>query len=203
LDVPWVCAAYSAKCMARPDWGKGADRNSQVHIAQNSRDMNSFCCCLITMVGRIVSTLSGETFFRSFASKIRQLVSLLAETSNIVAHTGAGISTASGVPDFRGPRGVWTCQDRGLPPPDGVAFGAARPSVTHRALFALMRAGRMQHIVSQNVDALHLRSGVPRSKLSELHGNVCMEKCTGCATAFLRDDDVGGMGRRPTGLVSC
>lgn len=62
-----------------------------------------------------------------------------------------------------------------------VTFNDARPTLTHMALVALVEAGIVKHVISQNVDGLHLKSGLPRHKLSELHGNMFMEKCEKCA----------------------
>jgi mono-ADP-ribosyltransferase sirtuin 6 len=67
------------------------------------------------------------------------------------------------------------------------------------AILGLYRAGIVKHVVSQNVDGLHLRSGLPRTALSELHGNIFAEACVDCCTHYYRDDDVEGMGLRPTG----
>jgi mono-ADP-ribosyltransferase sirtuin 6 len=79
----------------------------------------------------------------------------------VVAFTGAGISTACGIPDFRGPTGVWTMQRQGKPLPKAkTSFLYAQPSLTHMALLGLMQAGKLKYICSQNVDSLHLRSGV-------------------------------------------
>lgn len=61
-----------------------------------------------------------------------------------------------------------------------VTFEDAMPTLTHMALRALVEAGKVKHIVSQNVDGLHLKSGLPRENLSELHGNMFMEKCEKC-----------------------
>ena len=67
-----------------------------------------------------------------------------------------------------------------------TSFEAAQPSFTHKALLALMKAGFMHYIVSQNVDGLHIKSGVPRDKLSELHGNIFAEQCDACNTEYIR-----------------
>lgn len=88
--------------------------------------------------------------------------------------------TGSGIPDFRGPKGVWTLEQQGKEVETEVTFEDAAPTLTHMALVALVEAGRVKHIVSQNVDGLHLKSGLPRANLSELHGNMFMEKCEKC-----------------------
>ena len=59
-----------------------------------------------------------------------------------------------------------------------------------QALLALVQAGKVSHIVSQNVDGLHLRSGVPRARLAELHGNCFVERCARCGREFVRDWEI-------------
>ncbi|XP_078411760.1 NAD-dependent protein deacylase sirtuin-6 isoform X3 [Cetorhinus maximus] len=119
--------------------------------------------------------------------KVLELADLVRNASYVVVHTGAGISTSSGIPDFRGPRGVWTMEEQGLEPKFDTTFEEARPSKTHMALVALQRVGLVKYVVSQNVDGLHVRSGFPRDKLSELHGNMFVEECTKCGKGKLRD----------------
>lgn len=80
-----------------------------------------------------------------------------------------------------------------------TSFVYARPSLTHMALLGLMRAGKLTYVCSQNVDSLHLRSGVPRAQLAELHGNCFSEKCLRCRTQYYRDFEVETVGFRPTG----
>ena len=117
-----------------------------------------------------------------------------------IAFTGAGISTAAGIPDFRGPNGVWTKQRRGEEAPKAsVPFEQARPSLTHQALLGLHRAKKLQYLCSQNVDCLHLRSGFPRDKLAELHGNCFAERCEQCLREYIRDFEVESVGFKPTG----
>lgn len=78
----------------------------------------------------------------------------------------------------RGPAGVWTAQRAGRPLPQlGTSFVYAKPSLTHMALRGLVDAGKLSYVCSQNVDGLHLRSGLPRAQLAELHGNCFCEKC--------------------------
>jgi len=132
--------------------------------------------------------------------KVKKLAVLIQGSKKVVAFTGAGISTSCGIPDFRGPNGVWTKEQRGeAPAATSNLFDDARPSFTHYALACLVHVGIISRIVSQNVDSLHLRSGVPKSRLSELHGNIFMEKCASCGHEYMRDFDVGGMGLKPTG----
>ncbi|XP_041060698.1 NAD-dependent protein deacetylase sirtuin-6 isoform X1 [Carcharodon carcharias] len=133
--------------------------------------------------------------------KVLELADLVRNASYVVVHTGAGISTSSGIPDFRGPRGVWTMEEQGLEPKFDTTFEEARPSKTHMALLALQRVGLVKYVVSQNVDGLHVRSGFPRDKLSELHGNMFVEECTKCGKQYVRDTVVGTMGLKMTGQL--
>lgn len=82
--------------------------------------------------------------------------------------------------------------------PDDVPFDEASPSLTHMAVKALVDNGICQFVVSQNVDGLHLRSGLDSEKLSELHGNIFQERCDGCEKVFFRNFDVGGVGFKKT-----
>lgn len=112
---------------------------------------------------------------------IETVASMLREARHVVLFTGAGISTDSGLPDYRGPDGVWTRRDKGLPPPVmNVPASAVRPNRAHEAIVALERAGKVQLLVSQNVDNLHLASGFPADKLAELHGNGQRVRCLDC-----------------------
>nr|XP_058916069.1 NAD-dependent protein deacylase sirtuin-6 isoform X3 [Kogia breviceps] len=133
--------------------------------------------------------------------KVWELAQLVWQSSNVVFHTGAGISTASGIPDFRGPHGVWTMEEQGLAPKFDTTFENARPTKTHMALVQLERVGLLRFLVSQNVDGLHVRSGFPRDKLAELHGNMFVEECVKCKTQYVRDTVVGSMGLKATGRL--
>jgi mono-ADP-ribosyltransferase sirtuin 6 len=138
---------------------------------------------------------------RALAQKVRALASLIQNSQRVVIFTGAGISTSCGIPDFRGPNGVWTKELRGADsePVAANSFDTAKPSYTHFAIACLLHAGIFTHVVSQNVDGLHIRSGVPESKLCELHGNIFKEYCEDCGAEYIRDKDVGGMGLKYTG----
>ncbi|WP_433576269.1 SIR2 family NAD-dependent protein deacylase [Nocardia brasiliensis] len=113
--------------------------------------------------------------------------------------TGAGISTDSGIPDFRGPRGVWTkdpiaellsTYDSYLADPDlrrrswlarrDNPAWQAQPNAAHRALAELARAGRAVTIITQNIDRLHQRGGFPPDRVIEIHGNMFEVVCVEC-----------------------
>lgn len=107
--------------------------------------------------------------------------------SQFVVYTGAGLSTAAKIADFRGPNGAWTRRDRGLGPPPSIALEAAVPTFAHRAVAHWLAEGVADYVVSQNIDNLHRRSGVPAALLSELHGNCFLERCASCGHEGMRD----------------
>lgn len=115
---------------------------------------------------------------------------LLGSEDLFVVYTGAGLSTSANIPDFRGPNGVWTNRDRGLKAPKCIPMEEAVPTFSHRALTALYQERICDLVVSQNVDGLHLRSGLNAAGLAELHGNCFLEQCVTCQTSYLRDFDV-------------
>jgi len=102
------------------------------------------------------------------------------ESENLVVFTGAGISTASGLPDYRGPDGVWTRRDKGLPPPRSPPWDQVKPNLNHQAVVELLELDKLDYVISQNVDGLHVKSGVPFDRISELHGNMYFMKCLNC-----------------------
>jgi len=149
--------------------------------------------------------ICGDNEFRdnqiTLEKKLDDLVDLIKSSDYTIAFTGAGVSTSCGIPDFRWPQGVWTAEQKGVEPPSGIDFDKAMPSFTHMALKAMMDQGIIKHIVSQNVDGLHLKSGVPRENISELHGNIFAESCDKCGTEYIRDFDIKGMGLQHTGRL--
>lgn len=117
----------------------------------------------------------------------------------IVALTGAGISTESGIPDFRGPRGLWTLNPKAEQMSDiryyvsdpevrrlswqaRLAHPAwtAQPNAGHRALAELEARGKLHALVTQNIDGLHQRAGVPSDKVIEVHGTLHTVMCLTC-----------------------
>jgi len=113
--------------------------------------------------------------------RIKKLAQWMFEAKYLVVFTGAGISTESGLPDFRGPDGVWTRQEKGLPPITRP-FTSVEPNASHRAIVDLQDLGKLKFLISQNVDNLHLRSGIRLELLAELHGNVAKLRCQRCQT---------------------
>lgn len=113
--------------------------------------------------------------------RIDTLAQWMNEARRLVVFTGAGISTESGLPDFRGPDGVWTRQAKGLTTewPDLSLTG---PNAGHMAIVKLQELGKLTFLISQNVDNLHLRSGIQPDLLAELHGNFALLRCRRCGT---------------------
>ena len=127
----------------------------------------------------------------------RRLVERIQASRRILVVTGAGVSTASGIPDFRGPGGVWT-RRRPVYYDEFLASDAARveywdfkletweiyqharPNAVHHAIVALERAGKVVAVVTQNVDGLHRRAGASPNLLVELHGTDLLVECQSC-----------------------
>jgi len=112
-------------------------------------------------------------------TRINTLADWMFGAKNLVVFTGAGISTESGLPDFRGPDGIWTRQARGLHPPRRD-FSSVEPNAGHLAIVELQKLGKLSFLISQNIDNLHLRSGITPDLLAELHGNVTKLRCKRC-----------------------
>lgn len=167
--------------------------------------------------------------------------------------SGAGISTNAGIPDFRGPNGIWTAEQeerkktntskrrKRIEPADAtddvvtasrkrpkscrslgenymtgghndvksingkdkrsnqLSFENASPTKTHKSITRLVEIGVIKFVITQNVDGLHRRSGLPRDKHAILHGCIFTEKCEKCHKEYFRDYDVGGISFQKTG----
>jgi NAD-dependent deacetylase len=126
---------------------------------------------------------------RSVDEYIEEIAGWIIDSDHVVAFTGAGISTDSGIPDYRGPDGVWTRRDAGLPPPAWRApHGQAQPNPSHLALVKLQRMGKLQFLITQNTDNLHRQSGIDPEILAELHGNGKLVRCLGCDRQHTRPE---------------
>jgi NAD-dependent deacetylase len=126
-----------------------------------------------------------------------RLVDLLRRSHRILIVSGAGLSTASGIPDFRGPNGVWT-RRRPVYYDDFMASESARieywefkletwqiyataaPNAAHHAIVELERSGKIRAVVTQNVDGLHRAAGTSMPLLVELHGTDRLVECQTC-----------------------
>jgi NAD-dependent deacetylase len=139
-------------------------------------------------------------------------IDILRGAERILAFTGAGCSTESGIPDFRGPEGLWTRVD----PDDftierfvrdrdvrirswrmhqrGDLWGdraAIAPNDAHVALTDLWHRGRLTGVVTQNIDGLHQAAGTPDEAVAELHGNVRKSRCLDCRTTWPTEEVLG------------
>jgi NAD-dependent deacetylase len=132
---------------------------------------------------------------------LETLTRLLGDSRHTVFFTGAGISTESGIPDFRSPGGVWSKMQpiyfqefiaseetrreawrRRFDNRDG--WVGAQPNAGHRAVASLIARGRAAAVITQNVDNLHQVSGVPADKVIELHGNATYATCLSCQVRY-------------------
>ncbi len=130
---------------------------------------------------------------------------LVSAASRIVGFTGAGISTESGVPDFRSPDGVWA-QNRTVDFQEFVSSEAGRieywrqkaaawpamrdaqPNAGHHAFVELHKQGRLEALITQNIERLHQRSGLPADKVLELHGTTTEAVCLTCGDRITSDE---------------
>src|SRR6266481_5426832 len=128
---------------------------------------------------------------------IPELARVIAQASRAVVFTGAGISTESGIPDFRSPGGIWT-RMAPIDFSDFLAseearretwrrrfamedtFRAAAPNRGHRAVAELVRRGTAAAVITQNIDGLHQASGIAEDQVIELHGNSTYAHCLDC-----------------------
>jgi len=130
-------------------------------------------------------------------SQVDDLKRMIDAARRIVAFTGAGISTESGIPDFRSPGGIWT-RYRPIEFQDFLSseemrreswrrkfaidetMRKAEPNAGHRALAKLVEQGKMIAVITQNIDGLHQASGIPDEQVIELHGNSTYAACLDC-----------------------
>lgn len=139
---------------------------------------------------------------RSIDHLIDKAATLICKASRVVVFTGAGISTESGIPDFRSPGGIWSKLD----PDDftiqkflhsrktremqwrllaeGGLLKEAEPNPAHYAIAELERMGKLSCVITQNIDNLHQKAGNSPQKVFELHGNMRWVKCLGCNVRF-------------------
>jgi len=134
--------------------------------------------------------------------EIERLAQLVRESQKIIVFTGAGISTESGIPDFRSPGGIWSRYDpedftiqKFVSGPaarktiwrmsvEGGLLTEAEPNLAHYAIAELYQLGKLDCVITQNIDNLHQKAGVPEDKVFELHGNMGWVVCLSCRRRF-------------------
>jgi len=140
-------------------------------------------------------------------STIDAVADMLAQAEKVIVFTGAGISTESGIPDFRSPGGIWDKYD-----PDEFSYQRflsseasrekywefsrtfwatlveAKPNPGHYAIAELYRMGKLDCVITQNVDGLHQEAGVPEEMVIELHGTARWVNCLTCARKYPRQE---------------
>ncbi|MEM7540319.1 MAG: Sir2 family NAD-dependent protein deacetylase [Pseudomonadota bacterium] len=132
---------------------------------------------------------------------VQRLTELINSSSKIVFFTGAGISTESGIPDFRSPGGIWS-RMQPIEFQDFLAaeemrretwrrkiavdkeISSAKPNLGHHAIAQLVRRGLCDTVITQNIDGLHQASGITEDKIVELHGNGTYATCLECGKRF-------------------
>lgn len=133
--------------------------------------------------------------------ELAKLADLLSQSTDIVFFTGAGISTESGIPDYRSPGGLWS-QMQPITFQEFVVseearledwrrrfvmnadFDAAEPNIGHRFIAEMIGRGESSGVITQNIDGLHQRAGVASDKLIELHGNATYGHCLECRAEY-------------------
>ena len=131
-----------------------------------------------------------------------RVADLIINARKVVVFTGAGISTESGIPDFRSPGGIWDRFDpddftyqKFIGDPEarrkhwrmlqeGGLTTKAKPNPAHYAIAELDRLGKLDCVITQNVDSLHQKAGLPDSKVFELHGNMLWALCLSCGRRY-------------------
>src|SRR5690554_6638252 len=139
----------------------------------------------------------GRALLVETGEGIRRLKGLLTQSRRAVVFTGAGISTESGIPDFRSPGGLWE-KNRPIDFSEFISspearreswrrkfamdsvMATAKPNAGHRAISDLYRRGKLKAVITQNIDGLHQASGIPEHDVIEIHGNTTYAKCLDC-----------------------
>ncbi len=157
---------------------------------------------------------AGDLTGADDAAAVQRLKQMIEASASVVVFTGAGISTESGIPDFRGPNGLWT-RNQPIDFRDFSAssetrreswrrkfrtedtFAAAKPNQGHLAIAELVRRGKAGTVITQNIDGLHQASGIAEGRIIELHGSTHHAACLDCGQrhelapirrAFLADE---------------
>ncbi len=150
--------------------------------------------------------MKADSEIKVIVDQIELVAEMIANSNKVVVFTGAGFSTESDVPDFRGTNGVWTKFDpEELNLPNFLrredirekywqvhrlfweAVKDAKPNIGHHAVAELHKMGKLDCIITQNTDGLHQKAGVPAEMVLELHGTMHFVDCLGCHERYPRD----------------
>jgi NAD-dependent protein deacetylase/lipoamidase len=173
----------------------------------------------VSPASRERSREAGRVRAADSVSPIGRLAGLIREAGSVVALTGAGISVPSGIPDFRSPgTGLWENVDpmevahidafRADPARFWSFYGRRfaslrdkRPNGAHAALVELERRGRLEAVITQNIDQLHRKAGT--EALIEVHGTIATSSCLACGARFELDDVRGRLEADAEGVPRC
>ena len=147
--------------------------------------------------------MNQEKSSKTLKELIEEVADLIISSKRIVVFTGAGISTESGIPDFRGPDGLWTKFDPedftyqrfvtsrearkrlwGMSKTMGLLWHDMKPNAAHFAVAKLEKLGKLDCVITQNVDGLHQKAGNSEGKVIQLHGNMQWAKCLTCGERY-------------------
>eukprot|EP00056_Hartaetosiga_gracilis_P007815 m.112376 g.112376 ORF g.112376 m.112376 type:complete len:436 (-) comp12784_c0_seq1:2097-3404(-) len=129
--------------------------------------------------------IDGDSGIENAGKKVAEF---LKKAKHACIFSGAGLSTSAGIGDYRGKKGKWTEEDTGVTQEEeGVPYEKLRPTYSHEAISKLVEMGLIKYVISQNCDGLHVLSGIPLDKISELHGNIYLERCVKCGKTYTRN----------------
>jgi len=165
--------------------------------------------CIQTGLESLGLSALGGAIEKEHVEKLETTIALAHETAHAllqahhaVVYTGAGVSTSTGIADYRGPNGVWTSLATGRIPEEKFDITSASPSYSHMAIAKLVARGHVKFVTSTNLDGLHMKSGlVPLDNLSELHGSIFCERCPRCQKTVVRTFPVRRGGAKAAGAT--
>lgn len=189
LQVEWEDAGDAV--FHRECWSNLVAAAKTTNPDRSKMELNELEIKLVKEAKKTAEYHDSDSFIKTEAKRI---VKMLSNAKYPIFFTGAGISTAAGIGDFRGKDGKWTERDKakehgakGVKSTKGrqsYSIMALRPTYTHEAICKLEELGMFKYVISQNTDGLHRLSGIPADKISELHGNAFIQKCEKCETRF-------------------
>lgn len=207
-DTPSSIRSYSIGPIAKvgAPRGRGTRGYSTQRVAQLDSEARH-----TTREDRRIEPGSGTAAMKmneelsAMRDQLRPVAELVRQSRNLVVFTGAGISTESGIPDYRGPNGVW--RTNRIPTIEDVRddqqgrerhwqerrrrfpeMQEKQPNAGHRAIASLERDGRVTAIVTQNIDGLHQKAGSDPARVLELHGSSHRFRCLSCGREYTAAD---------------